>query len=349
MDFWTREIFGNTLLQWAVALAIGLLVYGLLRFLTWLLHRRLSKFADQPLPSQSVLIRNLLAHTHGIFYVWLAVFTATRSLSLSEAVSTVITIITIAALLVQAGFWAIEIIEYSVARRQIAKDGELNYKKGPITAILLISKIIVWAVVVLLVLENIPGVNVTALLASLGIGGIAIALALQKVLGDLFASLTISIDQPFVEGDAINVGEYNGVVEYVGLRSTRVRSNTGEQLIFSNSDLLNSRIRNYKRMEQRLIVFTLNVTYQTSYKKLQKIPEIIKEVIDAQDQVKFERAHFKGYGGSSLVFEIAYTVQTSEFSTYMDLQQKINLEIFRQFQDAGIDFALPTQSIVLSK
>ncbi len=349
MNFWIREILGNTLFQWALALAIGLFVFGLLRLLTWLLRKRIAKYADQPMPSNSVLIRNLLTHTYGLFFVWLAIFTASRTLSLSEAVSTVITTITIAALLVEAGFWAIEIIEYSIARRQIAKDGELNYKKGPITAILLISKIIIWAVVILLVLENIPGVNVTALLASLGIGGIAIALALQKVLGDLFASLTISIDQPFVEGDAINVGEYNGVVEYVGLRSTRVRSNTGEQLIFSNSDLLNSRIRNYKRMEQRQVVFTLNVSYQTSYKKLQRIPEIIKEVIEVQDQVKFERAHFKGYGVSSLIFEIAYTVQTSEFTKYMDLQEKINLEIFHQFQEAGIDFALPTQSIVLSK
>ena len=333
MNFWTREILGNTLLQWALALVIGLFVFGLLRVLTWLLRRRITRYADQPIPNQSVLIKHLLAHTYGIFYLWLAVFTASRSLSLSEAVSTVITTITIAAVLVEVGFWSIEIIEYIIARRQIAKDGDLNYKKGPVTAILLISKIIVWAVVVLLVLENIPGVNVTALLASLGIGGIAIALALQKVLGDLFASLTISIDQPFVEGDAINVGEFNGVVEYVGLRSTRVRSNTGEQLIFSNSDLLNSRIRNYKRMEQRLVVFSLNVTYQTSYKKLQRIPEIIKEVIEAQDQVKFERAHFKGYGNSSLIFEIAYTVQTSEFTKYMDLQEKINLEIFHQFQE----------------
>lgn len=349
MNFWTSEILGNTLAQWVLALGIGLFVYGLLRFLTWLLRRRIAKYADQPIPSQSVLMMNLLAHTYGIFFVWLAIFTAQRSLSLSEPVTTIINTITIAAILVQTGFWAVEIIEFTIAHRQIAIDGELNYKKGPITAIILISKIIIWAVVIILVLENIPGVHVTALFASLGIGGIAVALALQKVLGDLFASLTISIDQPFVEGDAINVGEFSGVVEHVGLKSTRVRSNTGEQLIFSNSDLLDSRIRNYKRMDHRLVVFTLNVTYQTSYKKLQKIPEMIKEVIKTQHKVKFERAHFKGFGTSSIIYEIAYTIQTADFSAYMDLQQKINLEIFHQFQEAGIEFALPAQSIMLNK
>ncbi|NJD59622.1 MAG: mechanosensitive ion channel protein MscS [Anaerolineales bacterium] len=347
MQFLTKTFLGNTLAQWALALVIGLFVFGLLQLLAWLLRRRLRKFADQPLPDPSVLIRNLLAHTNGLFFAWLAFFVAQRSLTLSETARVVIDTITITVILLQAGSWAVQVVEYLVARRQIAKDGELNYRKGSINAILLITKITIWTIVILLVLENIPGVHVTTLIASLGVAGIALGLALNKVLGDLFASLTISIDEPFVEGDAISVGEFSGVVEHVGLKSTRVRSGTGEQLIFSNSDLLDSRIRNFKRMEKRMVVFTINITYQTHYKKLQKIPELIREAIETQPQVAFERAHFKAYGPSSLIFEVAYTIQTADFNVYMDLQQKINLEIFHSFQEAGIDFAYPTQTIRL--
>jgi MscS family membrane protein len=349
MNFWTTTILGNTVAQWAFALAIGLLVFGVLHLLTWILKRHLKKYPDQTLPSPNVLIRSLLAHTYGFFYVWLAIFVAQRSLNISDGAETVIKTITFAVIMLQAGLWAVEVVEFLVARRQIGKEGEENYRKGAITAILLISRIIIWSVVILVILDNIPGVNLTALLASLGIGGIAIGLALNKVLGDLFASLTISIDQPFVEGDAINVGEFSGVVEHVGLKSTRVRSTTGEQLIFSNSDLTDSRIRNYKRMENRLVVFTLNVTYATSHKKLQKIPEMVREIIESHSQVTFNRAHFKAYGPSSLIFEIAYTINTADFGEYMDAQQAINLEIFKRFQDEGIEFAYPTQMIVLSK
>ncbi len=349
MNFWTTGILGNSLAEWAIALVIGLFVYGVLRLLTWLLRRRIERYTGEPLPNPSVLIRALLDHTYGIFLIWLAVFTALHSLSLGESLLTIINTVTIAVIIIQAGFWAYELIEYSVARRAIARDGDLNYKKGPVTAILLIARFVVWVIVVILVLENIPGVHVTALFASLGIGGIAIALALQKILGDLFASLTISIDQPFVEGDAINVGEFSGTVEHVGLKSTRVRSATGEQLIFSNSDLIESRIRNYKRMNLRQMVFTLNVPYNTSYKKLQKIPGILKDVIEAQPQVTFNRAHFKSYGPSSLIFEVAYTINTADFMPFMDIQQAINLEIYRRFEDAGIEFALPAQAVTLTK
>jgi small-conductance mechanosensitive channel len=213
----------------------------------------------------------------------------------------------------------------------------------------LFAKVVVWTVVILLVLENIPGIHITALIASLGIGGIAIGLALQKILGDLFASLTISIDQPFVEGDPITVDQFSGQVEHIGLKSTRIRSGTGELLVFSNSDLLNSRIRNYKSMDHRLVVFTLNITYDTPYKKLQKIPKILKGIVETQPKVTFNRAHFKGYDPSALAYEVVYTVNTADFNLYMDIQQEINLEIFRRFHEDGINFAYPTQTILLNK
>ena len=346
---WTASFLGNTLFQRLVALGAGLVLYGLLRLLAWLLRKNTEKYRTQPQPGVNVLIRGLLDHTLWLFFVWLGIFTALRFLTLNPTVLSVIETITIIIVLIQMGLWSVEIIEYWVGRRWLAKEGEVTYKKGPYSAIVLVTKIVVWTLVIILVLENIPGIHVTTLIASLGIGGIAIGLGLQKILGDLFASLTISIDQPFVEGDAINVDDFSGQVEHVGLKSTRVRSVTGEQLIFSNSDLLESRIRNFKRMEHRLVVFTLNITYQTSHKKLQKIPEIIKDIIEDQPQVTFNRAHFKNYSDSALVFEIVYSINSADFNLYMDTQQKINLEIYRQFHDEEIDFAYPTQTIQLEK
>jgi small-conductance mechanosensitive channel len=189
------------------------------------------------------------------------------------------------------------------------------------------------------------GVNVTTLIAGLGISGIAVALAVQNVLGDLFASFSIVFDKPFVIGDFIIVGDYLGTVEYVGLKTTRIRSLSGEQLVFSNGDLLKSRIRNFKRMFERRVVFTIGVLYQTTYEHLIEIPKMIQSIIENQSQVRFDRAHFKEYGAYSLNFEIVYWIQNPDYNVYMDIQQTINLSIFKQFKEKGIEFAYPTQTL----
>lgn len=205
-----------------------------------------------------------------------------------------------------------------------------------------------WSVIVLLTLDNL-GFDVTALVAGLGIGGVAVALAVQKILGDLFASLSIVLDKPFVIGDFIIVGEHLGTVEHIGLKTTRIRSLSGEQLIFSNSDLLGSRIRNFKRMYERRVVFTIGVVYQTPLEKLALIPSIIREIIESQKPVRFDRSHFKEYGAFSLNFETVYWVQNPDFNTYMDIHQAINLEIYRRFTREGIEFAYPTQTLFINR
>ncbi len=349
MNIFRITILGNTLAQWLLAIVVGLFVYAVLRVLFWLLRKRLNKDIQQHPVGIAILIKNLLDHTMGFFFTWLAIFTGTRSLTLSPTVLAVIETITAILILIQLGLWSIELIEFWLIHRQLARGGQVVEKKGPMAAISLLTKIVVWTLVIILILENIPGVHVTTLIASLGIGGIAIGLALQKILGDLFASLTISIDQPFVEGDAIAVDDLSGAVEHVGLKSTRVRSSTGEQLVFSNSDLLESRIHNFKRMEKRMVVFTLNITYQTSHKKLQKIPKIIKEIVDAQSTASFGRAHFKAFSDSALVYEVVYSMNTYDFNIYMDTLQEINLEIYRQFDEEGIQFAYPTQTVFVNK
>jgi len=178
--------------------------------------------------------------------------------------------------------------------------------------------------------------------------GIAVALAVQNILGDLFASLTIVLDKPFIVGDFIIVGDSMGTVERVGLKTTRIRSLSGEQLIMPNSDLLQSRIRNYKRMQERRVPFSIRVVYETTGDKLKRIPGILKEVIESQEMTRFDRAHFKDYGNFSLNFEIVYWVLSPEKSRSMDIQQAINLSILERFQKEGIEFAYPTQTIRLN-
>jgi small-conductance mechanosensitive channel len=174
-------------------------------------------------------------------------------------------------------------------------------------------------------------------------------LAVQNVLGDLFASLSIVLDEPFVIGDFITVEEYMGTVEHIGLKTTRVRSLTGEQLVFSNSDLLDSRIRNYGRMADRRVSFTLGVACETPYEKLVEIPAIVQEIVEAQPQTRFGRAHFESYGDFSLDYEIVYYMLTSDYDVFMDTQQAINLQILRRFAEEGIQLPYPTQTVFVAK
>jgi small-conductance mechanosensitive channel len=204
---------------------------------------------------------------------------------------------------------------------------------------------IVIAVIAMMTLLGSYGLDVSALVAGLGVGGIAVALAAQNILGDLFASLSIVLDKPFVVGDFLVIGEFLGTAEHVGLKTTRVRSLSGEQLIFANADLLNSRIRNYGRMFERRIVFSIGVTYQTPADKLKRIPTMIRTAIENQEPVRFDRAHFQSFGDSALLFETVYYVLSPDYNKYMDIQQNINLTLYEQFAAEGIEFAYPTQTV----
>jgi small-conductance mechanosensitive channel len=207
-----------------------------------------------------------------------------------------------------------------------------------------VVRLAVWSAALLLMLDNL-GVDVTALVAGLGVGGIAVALAVQNILGDLFASLSIALDKPFVIGDFVIVGDFMGTIERVGLTTTRIRSLSGEQLVFSNSDLLASRIRNYKRMQERRVAFSVGVTYQTSPDTLEAIPGMIRELIENQQTTRFDRAHFKAFGDSAYLFEIVYYVLDPDYNRFMDTQQAINLGICRRFAEHGIEFAYPTRTV----
>jgi small-conductance mechanosensitive channel len=249
--------------------------------------------------------------------------------------------------LIQVAIWGNTAINYGLLRYQ-RNNQEDAEDITTLRALGLVARITLFSVLGLVALDNIPGVEITALIASLGIGGIAVALAINNILGDLFSSISIALDKPFVIGDYIVVGSFSGNVENIGLKTTRVRSSQGEELIFSNSDLLSSRIQNFKTITERRNIITIGVTYETAPHKLKHIPEILREVIEAQEQVRFDRAHFKQFNDSSLDFEAVYYVLDSAYAVFMDIQQAINFELFRRFAADGIEFAYPTQTIHLA-
>lgn len=291
----------------------------------------------------------ILTSTKPLILVGACLYVGTHFLTLSAGIEKLVGRAVVGLLILQAGFWAHRALNFWLQRR-FATDNPTEMGSRAMTRgmISFVVRIALWVLVTLMLLDNM-GLNVTALVTSLGIGGIAVALAVQNILGDLFASLSISIDQPFVIGDFIIVDELMGTVEHVGLKTTRIRSLGGEQIIFSNNDLLKSRIRNYKRMQERRAVFAIGVTYDTPPEQLEAIPKLIRAAIEEQNKVRFDRAHFKSFGASSLDFEVAYYLLNPDFNLYMDIQQAINLNLTRSFKERGIQFAFPTQTLHIAR
>jgi small-conductance mechanosensitive channel len=290
----------------------------------------------------------VIAKTKLLFLIVIGIFVASVFLQLPDRAHSFVSSLLVIALLLQAGVWGITFIASVL---EIYQQQALEKNRAAVTTINLIglaSKVALWAIVVLLALDNL-GVNVTALVAGLGIGGVAVALALQNILGDLFASLSITFDKPFIVGDFLVIGEHMGSVEHVGLKTTRVRSLSGEQLVFSNSDLLKSRIRNYGRMFERRVVFSIGVTYETPRDKLRLIPTIIREAVEAQEKTRFDRSHFMKYGDYALLFETVFYVLSPDYNIYMDIQQAIYFNIHERFEQEGIEFAYPTQKLFVTK
>ena len=339
-------IIANPLENWGYALlaiAASMLVLHTVRRIAL---ARLTAVAARTDNDVDDLFVELLTVTRVLLGAAIAVYIATRFLTLPDALATGVNRLFVGLLLLQAGFWANRGFDFWLRRRfSVTEQGDPGARAMTRSLLSFIGRVVLWALVLLLILDNL-GLDVTALIASLGIGGIAVALAVQNILSDLFASASIAIDQPFVIGDFVIVDDLMGTVEHVGLKTTRVRSLSGEQIIFSNNDLLKSRIRNYKRMQERRIAFQIGVTYDTPAVRLEQIPGLIRAAIEAQqDKVRFDRAHFKGFGASSLDFEAVYIVLSADFNVYMDVQQAINLQLVRAFAERDIEFAFPTQTL----
>lgn len=329
MDFLEEKYLGNSVEHWTLAFAIFAASFLILKGIQHLIAVK-ARISHRKLRIEN-LVLVLVESTKTFFFAVVAIALALQVVDLSQKVALALEKTLLIAFTLQLGIWFNAIINFYVveySREHMTKDAS---RATTITALSLFAKILAWVLVVLLALNNI-GVNITALVAGLGVGGIAVALAVQNILGDLLASLSIIFDKPFVIGDTIMVGEDSGIVEHIGLKTTRLKSPTGEQLIFSNSDILKSRIRNFKRMQERRVQFTLSVDYSVNKEKLEKIPMLIRKEIEALQQTRFERSHFARFTPTTLEFETVYYVQTNDYKTYMDIQEKINLSLLDKFR-----------------
>jgi len=349
LEFLNRDFLGNEVWRWLITPLIILLLMVLLQVLRRVFARRIRKFAEHTKTQVDDLVADLLESTKPLLLAFIALYAGSLVLTLEQGLNDALRTAAIIAALIQAAVWAVKILLFMLRTYVEGTNEDKASTQSAMATLGFIVRIAVWAVIGVLILDNIPGVEVSSLVAGLGITGIAVALAMQNILGDLFGSLSILLDKPFIVGDVITVGSMTGTVEHVGLKTTRVRSLQGEELVFSNSDLLNSRIQNFKRMEERRGVLRLGVTYETPYEKLERLPAVIQEVFDSQQDVRLDRAHFAAMGDFALEFEIAFYVLSADYKTFMDIQQVILLALFRRFQEEQVEFAYPTQVLYVNQ
>lgn len=357
-DLWdrTRAFFSGTVLgvstaQWAAFLAVTVAIFLVARLAVTFGRRRLqARIGLTPSHLDDYMLR-LLERTSSLGLLAFAAFAATWFADLrndaatgADSVERTVRLVALVGIFLQAGRWGTSLID--VALRQAFRFA--NFSQAAADTAFGVVKFFalsaVWATVAILVLSA-CGVAVAPLIAGLGVGGIAVGFALQKILGDIFCSVAIVLDRPFEVGDFIIAGGDMGVVEHIGVKTTRVRSLGGEQISFPNSDLVNSRVHNYKRMAERRVVFGFGLLYSTSADRLAQVPETVRSIINAIDATRFDRAHFASFGDSSLNFEVVYYVLSPDYNLYMDIQQKINLALVRHLDEQGIGFALPTRTL----
>jgi len=341
------EYLGNSLHSYLLSLLTFIAVWVALLYLRSFVKSRVHAIAVSEGSHYWALLRDLLREIRPFFFPVMALYVATRRLELSPLSMKYLTIFCLAVLVVQIIKIASEIVVFFITRNRTADSSDSGSRNANRNIIMLI-RFALWSAGLLFILDN-AGFNVATFIAGLGIGGVAIALASQAILGDTFSSFAISLDKPFEAGDYIVVDNFQGTIEVIGLKTTRIRSLTGELVIFSNSDLSKSRIRNYKRMQQRRINTKLGVTYDTSYENLRKIPDILRSIFDEVENAKLDRVHFASYGDYALIFELVYFVPTPEMADYMNVQQELNFRIHEEFSKAGIEFAFPSQTIYLQQ
>lgn len=335
-------------LAWLIALSLAAAVFTLLVVARRVVVSRLTALAARTSTQWDDIAVAVVRRTSTLSLLVLSLLAGASTLSLSDRATRALGILAGLTVLLQLGLWLTASASGLIERYRLQR---LENDKSAATMFVAVSFLVqtlIWSAVLLAALGNL-GVNITAFVASLGVGGVAIALATQNILGDLFSSLAIVLDKPFVIGDFIVVGEFKGTVEKVGLKTTRLKALSGEQLIFSNADLLASRVRNFGRMNERRIAFKIGVTYQTPRSTVERIPAMLRTAVETQAPVRFDRAHFASYGDFSLDFEVVYFVLSADFNQYMDIQQRINLAILEQFEAAEVEFAYPTQTLVMTR
>lgn len=340
-------VLGNSLIRYLTAVAVFIITLIVIKIFRRQILKRLKIKAEKTKTTLDDFLLRVIdkilspALYFGAFYVSISMLT------LGPFLKKAVDMLALAVVIFCATRFCIELIIY-VFSLYWAKRGRDIKEERSLEGILNVIKFIVWTLAVIFFLDNL-GFKISTVIAGLGIGGVAVALAAQTVLKDLFSYFSILFDRPFELGDFIIVGEYLGTIEHIGIKTTRIRSLGGEQVIFSNTDLTDSRVRNYKRMGKRRVVFKLGVIYSTPLEELKEIPKIVGKVIKSIEDAVFDRAHFFEYGDFSLVYEVVYYVLSSDYNKYMDIQQEINFKINEEFKKRNIEFAYPTQTLYVQK
>jgi len=336
-------IAGNALGRWLIALLVVVISYGLVRLIVARLGAALEKLSKHTTTKIGDIFASAVKSTKALPCLGLALFLGSLVLELPTTARVFTQAIAAVILVIQLGLWTQAVLMGSLGV-WTAKNAGVSNRTTLASGLGIAARFVLWSVVVLVVLSNM-GVRVDALVAGLGIGGVAAALAVQNLLGDVIASVSIFVDRPFDLGDFIVVETYEGTVEHIGWRSTQLKSISGEQLILPNSDLMRSRIRNFKRMEERRVELILGLSYNTSADDVEHAPGLIREAIASVDGVRFDRAHFKGFGTTALEFVAVWFIDTADYAVFMNKQQQVNLGILRRFRDLGLVFSRPLEAV----
>ncbi|WP_374711374.1 mechanosensitive ion channel family protein [Symbiobacterium terraclitae] len=340
------NFYGNPLQDWLIALAVAAGTYLVLAFIIRVVVGRLHRLAAQTSTQVDDAITDVLGRTAVWFKLYVGVYAGAQALVLPPATQGVLRNLLVIVLALQIGIWGNRMISHWAVHFIRTRNGSDQTRKTMAGAVGFLGRLILISCLLLLTLQNM-GVEIDALLAGLGIGGVAVALSVQNVLGDLFASLSIMFDQPFLVGDFIILDNgMMGTVEHVGLKTTRLRALTGEELIIANTDVVGTRIQNLRQMQKRMVRFTIRVVYQTPREKLERIPAIIKEVVDQHPRTRFDWAAMIGFGTYAYEFDVAYWVEPYGWYPFMEARQEIYLEILRRFEEEDIQLAYPTQTLV---
>lgn len=348
-DILNYSIAGNLVKNYLLAIAVFIAALIAFRIIKVWLINQLHKLSEKTKTGIDDLLIRSIQKLGWPFYVVLSLYIALQFINISTVIDKALYYASFVVVTYYAVMVAQNIIDYGT--KAIVEEREKEEETVDTTTIDLLNKVLkgtLWVIAVVLILSNL-GYNVSALITGLGIGGIAVAIALQNVLSDIFASFSIYFDRPFEIGDFIIVGNDIGTVKKIGIKTTRLESLWGQEIVISNRELTSTRINNYKKMEKRRVHFTFGITYGTPVEKVKKSVELVKEVFEEVDGADLDRVHFKEFGDSSLKFEVAYYIYTPDYNVYMDIQQSLNLKIMEKFEKEGIEFAYPTRTVFLQK
>lgn len=341
------QLCGNTISRYIVFIAVLTGCIILLKLFRKLIFSRIKKYAESTdTEIDDLFVDSFQENVIPLMYIG-SVFLSLNVLDLHSRIEKWSGYLFLILVVIFLTRFLISIVILFISRIWLVNKGK--EERNTVSSLIgIIVRIILWSVSVLFLLDNL-GVKVSGLIAGLGVGGIAIAFAAQSILRDIFNYFTIFFDKPFEIGDFLVVDEFSGSVEHVGVKTTRLRSLNGEQIIFANTDLTGSRVRNYKNMRERRIKFSFGVTYDTPARKIKLIPEELRKIVEEIDGTRFDRAHFKSFGDSSLDFEVVYHVLSGEYINYMDIQQAINLKIMELLKKMKVEFAYPTRTLFIQK